>query len=55
MLFLLDLNVLIQAHEDYYPLDRMRPFWTWQWSKRQQVTQRCLSRSTMKSQEGRVL
>ncbi len=29
MLFLLDANVLIRAHEDYYPLDRVRPFWDW--------------------------
>ena len=26
---LLDANVLIDAHQDYYPLDRIRPFWTW--------------------------
>lgn len=29
MLFLLDSNVLIRAHEDYYPLDRIPPFWEW--------------------------
>ena len=29
MLYLLDANVLIRAHEDYYPLDRIRPFWDW--------------------------
>ena len=29
MLYLLDANVLIRAHEDYYPLDRVRPFWDW--------------------------
>lgn len=29
MLYLLDANVLIRAHEDYYPLDRVRPFWEW--------------------------
>ena len=29
MLYLLDSNVLIRAHEDYYPLDRMAPFWDW--------------------------
>lgn len=29
MLYLLDANVLIRAHQDYYPLDRVRGFWTW--------------------------
>ena len=29
MLYLLDANVLIQAHEDYYPLDRVPQFWDW--------------------------
>ena len=29
MLFLLDSNVLIRAHEDYYPLDRVPQFWDW--------------------------
>lgn len=29
MLYLLDSNVLIRAHEDYYPLDRVGPFWDW--------------------------
>ena len=29
MLFLLDANVLIRAHEDYYPIDRIPPFWSW--------------------------
>ena len=29
MRYLLDANVLIRAHEDYYPLDRIRPFWDW--------------------------
>ena len=28
-LYLLDANVLIRAHEDYYPIDRLRPFWDW--------------------------
>ena len=28
-LYLLDANVLIRAHEDYYPLDRIPRFWTW--------------------------
>ena len=25
----MDANVLIRAHEDYYPIDRIRPFWDW--------------------------
>ena len=29
MLYLLDSNVLIRAHEDYYPLDRIPQFWFW--------------------------
>ncbi len=29
MLYLLDANVLIRAHQDYYPLDRLRGFWDW--------------------------
>jgi hypothetical protein len=28
-LYLLDANVLIQAHEDYYPVDRIPRFWAW--------------------------
>jgi Domain of unknown function (DUF4411) len=28
-LYLLDANVLIRAHEDYYPIDRIPAFWTW--------------------------
>jgi hypothetical protein len=28
-LYLLDANVLIRAHEDYYPVDRIPQFWTW--------------------------
>lgn len=28
-LYLLDANVLIRAHEDYYPVDRIPPFWSW--------------------------
>lgn len=28
-LYLLDANVLIRAHEDYYPIDRIPPFWDW--------------------------
>ena len=29
MLFLIDANVLIRAHEDYYPIDRVPQFWQW--------------------------
>ena len=29
MLYLVDANVLIRAHEDYYPLDRVPQFWQW--------------------------
>lgn len=29
MLYLIDSNVLIRAHEDYYPIDRIPPFWEW--------------------------
>ena len=29
MSYLFDANVLIRAHEDYYPLDRVPQFWTW--------------------------
>ena len=29
MLYLFDANVLIRAHEDYYPLDRIPQFWEW--------------------------
>ena len=29
MPYLLDANVLIRAHEDYYPIDRIPQFWTW--------------------------
>jgi hypothetical protein len=29
VLYLLDANVLIQAHEDYYPIDRVPQFWDW--------------------------
>ncbi|MGA7521820.1 MAG: DUF4411 family protein [Acidobacteriaceae bacterium] len=29
MLYLLDANVMIRAHEDYYPIDRIPQFWTW--------------------------
>lgn len=28
-LYLPDANVLIRAHEDYYPIDRIPPFWDW--------------------------
>lgn len=29
MLFLLDANTLIDAHRDYYPMDRVPEFWNW--------------------------
>lgn len=29
MIFLLDANVMIRAHEDYYPIDRIPQFWEW--------------------------
>ena len=29
MLYLLDSNCVIRAHEDYYPLDRIPQFWDW--------------------------
>ena len=29
MLYLLDANVLIDAHRDYYPLERVPEFWDW--------------------------
>lgn len=29
MLYLLDANVLIDAHRDYYPLERVPEFWAW--------------------------
>jgi len=29
LLYLLDANVLIRAHEDYYALDRVPQFWEW--------------------------
>jgi len=28
-LYLPDANVLIRAHADYYPIDRIEPFWAW--------------------------
>jgi hypothetical protein len=28
-LYVLDANVLIRAHADYYPIDRIGPFWEW--------------------------
>jgi hypothetical protein len=28
-LHLIDANVLIRAHGDYYPIDRIKPFWKW--------------------------
>ena len=27
--YLIDANVLIRAHEDYYPIDRIPQFWGW--------------------------
>jgi hypothetical protein len=27
--YLIDANVLIRAHGDYYPIDRIKPFWGW--------------------------
>ena len=27
--YLVDADVLIRAHEDYYPVDRVAPFWAW--------------------------
>jgi Domain of unknown function (DUF4411) len=35
MTFLLDANVLIRAHEDYYPIDRIPQFWAWLMSQAQ--------------------
>jgi hypothetical protein len=29
MLYLIDANVPIRAHGDYYPIDRISPFWEW--------------------------
>jgi hypothetical protein len=29
VLYLLDANVMIRAHEDYYPIDRIPQFWAW--------------------------
>lgn len=29
MLYLLDANVLITAHNNYYPIDRFPEFWDW--------------------------
>ena len=29
MLYLLDTNVLIDAHHKFYPIDRIPEFWTW--------------------------
>ena len=28
-LYLPDANVLIRAHADYYPIERIKPFWDW--------------------------
>lgn len=37
MLYLLDANVLIDAHRDYYPIERVPEFWDW-------LIDRCTSR-----------
>ncbi len=39
MLYLIDANVLIRAHYDYYPLDRIPQFWDWleEQAKRSQI------------------
>jgi hypothetical protein len=29
ILYLMDANILIRAHGDYYPIDRITPFWDW--------------------------
>ena len=29
MLYILDANILIRAHADYYPIDRVPEFWEW--------------------------
>jgi hypothetical protein len=29
VIYLLDANVLIRAHEDYYPIERVPQFWQW--------------------------
>lgn len=29
LVYLLDANVLIRAHEDYYPIERIPQFWDW--------------------------
>jgi len=29
VLYILDANVLIRAHEDYYPIGRINQFWSW--------------------------
>ncbi|MFZ4827055.1 MAG: DUF4411 family protein [Phototrophicaceae bacterium] len=36
MLYLLDANVLITAHRDYYPMDRVPQFWSWLLEQSQQ-------------------
>jgi hypothetical protein len=37
-LHLIDANVLIRAHEDYYPLDRIPQFWAWLLAMAEAVT-----------------
>jgi|SRR6056297_3413575 len=29
MMYVLDANTLIEAHETFYPVDRVKPFWDW--------------------------
>src|SRR6056297_2201241 len=29
MMYLLDANTLMEAHDTFYPVDRIRPFWDW--------------------------
>jgi len=29
MMYLLDANILMEAHDTFYPVDRIKPFWDW--------------------------
>lgn len=29
MIYLLDANTLMEAHDTFYPVDRIKPFWDW--------------------------
>ena len=49
MLYLIDANVLIRAHEDYYALDRVPQFW--EWLEQQALADR-IKRLCCKSDEG---